>query len=111
MNVGITSAMSSIWVVGSASTLRKDKHWKNLIENAEQRNALYKFSKPYTDFFSDANITSMEIKKAIPELKEGPGDDIGMDMAIDVNVYAEQVENQVWENEDAEGFNEGGDDK
>ncbi|KAK1384450.1 putative helicase MAGATAMA 3 [Heracleum sosnowskyi] len=82
MNVGITRARSSVWVVGCASTLRKDKHWKNLIESAEQRNALYKVSKPYTDFFSDANITSMEIKKAVTELKEGPEDDIWLLMLM-----------------------------
>ncbi|WOH14135.1 hypothetical protein DCAR_0933651 [Daucus carota subsp. sativus] len=40
MNVGITRARSSVWVVGSASTLRKDEHWKNLIESAEKRNLI-----------------------------------------------------------------------
>ncbi|KAK1374132.1 tRNA-splicing endonuclease positive effector (SEN1) [Heracleum sosnowskyi] len=107
MNVGITRARSSVWVVGSASTLRKDKHWKNLIESAEQRNALYKVSKPYAEFFSNANIASMEIKKAVPELKEGPGYDIGTDMDIDVNVNdAEGFDEGGY----AEGFDEGGDD-
>ncbi|KAK1402324.1 putative helicase MAGATAMA 3 [Heracleum sosnowskyi] len=110
MNVGITRARSSVWVVGSASTLRKDEHWKNLIESAEKRNALYKVSKPYADFFSDANIASMEIKKAAPELQEGPGDDIGVDMTIDVNVDDGQADNQDWGGGDAEGFDGAGDD-
>ncbi|XP_074381844.1 putative helicase MAGATAMA 3 [Apium graveolens] len=110
MNVGITRARSSVWVVGSASTLRKDEHWKNLIESAEKRNALYKVSKPYADFFSDANIASMEIKKTAPELPEGPGDDIDVDTAIDVNVNDGQVDNQDWGGGDAEGFDGAGDD-
>ncbi|KAH6772481.1 P-loop containing nucleoside triphosphate hydrolases superfamily protein [Perilla frutescens var. hirtella] len=43
MNVGITRARSSVLVVGSASTLRVDDGpWSNLIENAEQRNVLFK---------------------------------------------------------------------
>ncbi|KAL1802102.1 hypothetical protein ACET3Z_030749 [Daucus carota] len=110
MNVGITRARSSVWVVGSASTLRKDEHWKNLIESAEKRNALYKVSKPYADFFSDANIASMEIKKTVPELQEVPNDDIGFDMAIDVNVDDGPADVQDWGGGDAEGFDGAGDD-
>ena len=29
-------------VVGSASTLKTDEHWKNLVESAEKRNVLLK---------------------------------------------------------------------
>ncbi|KAL1802097.1 hypothetical protein ACET3Z_030744 [Daucus carota] len=110
MNVRITRARSSVWVVGSASTLRKDEHWKNLIESAEKRNALCKVSKPYADFFSDANIASMEIKKTVPELQEVPIDDIGFDVAIDVNVDDGPANVQDWGGGDAEGFDGAGDD-
>ncbi|KAK7852315.1 putative helicase magatama 3 [Quercus suber] len=37
MNVGITRAKSSVLVVGSSSTLRRDEHWNNLVESAENR--------------------------------------------------------------------------
>ncbi|KDP29174.1 hypothetical protein JCGZ_16563 [Jatropha curcas] len=46
MNVGITRAKSTVLVVGSASTLRTDEHWNNLVESAEKRDFLFKV---YTD--------------------------------------------------------------
>lgn len=50
----------------------------------------------------------MEIKKTAPQLPEGPGDDIDVDMAIDVNV--DDGQNQDWGGGDAEGFDGAGDD-
>ncbi|KAF5745085.1 helicase MAGATAMA 3-like isoform X1 [Tripterygium wilfordii] len=61
MNVGITRAKSSVLVVGSASALRNDGQWNNLIESAEKRNVLFKVSKPYASFFSDENMKAMEV--------------------------------------------------
>ncbi|GMG98866.1 hypothetical protein Nepgr_000706 [Nepenthes gracilis] len=63
MNVGITRARSSILVVGCASTLKRDKHWNNLLESAEKRNCIFKVSKPYTSFFRDESLKSMEVKE------------------------------------------------
>ncbi|CAI0375634.1 unnamed protein product [Linum tenue] len=72
MNVGITRAKSTVLVVGSASTLRRDEHWRNLIESAEKRNVLFKVSKPYASFFSDSNLEAFTVKKTIhSELLEG----------------------------------------
>ncbi|PSS19095.1 Helicase [Actinidia chinensis var. chinensis] len=42
MNVGITRARSSVLVVGSASTLKRDKHWKSLLQSAEERYSVFK---------------------------------------------------------------------
>lgn len=67
MNVGITRARASVLVVGAADALRKDEHWKNLIESAEERNFLFKVSKPYTEFFSDNSLASMMAEEAMPE--------------------------------------------
>lgn len=79
MNVGITRARASVLVVGSASTLKKDEHWNNLLESAEKRNCLLKVSKPYTAFFSDENLKSMVAKdQSMPEDAEGG-------MAVDNN--------------------------
>ncbi|KAK2992800.1 hypothetical protein RJ640_009097 [Escallonia rubra] len=84
MNVGITRARSSVLVVGSATALKVDKHWQNLIESAERRSALFKVSKPYTDFFSDANLKSMEVESMVakPEIPLA-------DMEINVPVSVE----------------------
>ncbi|KAF5781649.1 putative P-loop containing nucleoside triphosphate hydrolase, DNA2/NAM7 helicase, helicase [Helianthus annuus] len=67
MNVGITRARASVLVVGSADALRKDEHWKNLITSAEERNCLFKVSKPYADFFNDDSLASMRVEEAVPD--------------------------------------------
>ncbi|KAL0384527.1 UNVERIFIED_CONTAM: putative helicase MAGATAMA 3 [Sesamum radiatum] len=85
MNVGITRARASVLVVGSASTLKRDDHWKNLVESAEQRNVLFKVSKPYNDFFSDANLKLMEVKESMQEKPEGPPEEMDIDVPIDAN--------------------------
>lgn len=73
MNVGITRAKSSVLVIGSASTLRNDKHWKSLIESAEQRNCFFKVSKPFSSFFSDENLEAMMVKDDQAEMTDGTG--------------------------------------
>lgn len=85
MNVGITRARSSVLVVGSVSTLKRDDHWKNLIESAEKRNMLLKVSKPYAEFFNDANLKAMEVKESIPERTEVPLEDMEVSIAVDGN--------------------------
>ena len=52
----------------------------------------------------------MEIKKTVSELQEVPIDDIGFDMAIDVNVDDGPSDVQDWGCGDAEGFDGAGDD-
>ncbi|OMO92078.1 putative helicase MAGATAMA 3 [Corchorus olitorius] len=60
MNVGITRAKSSILVVGSASTLKNDEHWNNLVESAEKRDCFFKVAKPYASYFNDEYLESVE---------------------------------------------------
>lgn len=59
--VEITRAKSSILVVQSVLTLRKDKHWSNLMESAKE-NRLLEVS-DYDKFFSDENLKSFAFKK------------------------------------------------
>ncbi|XVE94014.1 hypothetical protein REPUB_Repub01dG0243700 [Reevesia pubescens] len=61
MNVGITRAKSSVLVVGSASTLKNDEHWSNLVESAEKRGCLFKVAKPYASFFRDEYLESIKV--------------------------------------------------
>ncbi|XP_047938068.1 probable helicase MAGATAMA 3 isoform X1 [Salvia hispanica] len=113
MNVGITRARSSVLVVGSASTLRGDDHWKNLIENAEKRNVLFKVSKPYADFFSEASLESMRVV-ANPESPAAPMevDDNENALPIDINGGVDPGEADWGGDDDDGGFDEdgGGDD-
>ncbi|TMW99555.1 hypothetical protein EJD97_002376 [Solanum chilense] len=81
MNVGITRARSSVLVVGSASTLRKDARWQNLVESAEKRNALHKVSKPYAEFFSQENLKLMKVEEA-HDKHEAPPEDMDIDVPI-----------------------------
>jgi senataxin len=71
MNVGITRAKSSVLVVGSAATLKSDPLWKNLIESAEQRNRLFKVSKPLNNFFSEENLETMKLTEDM-EIPDAP---------------------------------------
>eukprot|EP00252_Welwitschia_mirabilis_P021527 TRINITY_DN5542_c0_g1_i1.p1 TRINITY_DN5542_c0_g1~~TRINITY_DN5542_c0_g1_i1.p1 ORF type:complete len:621 (+),score=147.92 TRINITY_DN5542_c0_g1_i1:2-1864(+) len=59
MNVGITRARTSMLVVGSASTLMQDEHWRNLIQCARNMKQFFKVSKPYHLFFSNENLPAM----------------------------------------------------
>lgn len=71
MNVGITRARSSVLVVGSASTLMQDDHWKNLVQSAKERGCYFKVTKPYASFFSDANLESLRVQsKAEKKIQE-----------------------------------------
>nr|XP_043622899.1 probable helicase MAGATAMA 3 [Erigeron canadensis] len=89
MNVGITRARASVLVVGSAEALRQDEHWKNLITSAEERNFLFKVSKPYTEYFNDDNLASMAVEEPVSETL-GP-DDMDMEaLGYDLGMEADQ---------------------
>ncbi|XP_009615515.1 probable helicase MAGATAMA 3 [Nicotiana tomentosiformis] len=107
MNVGITRARSSVLVVGSASTLRRgDKHWQNLVDSAEQRNALYKVSKPYDEFFSQENLKLMEVE-AMHDKPEAPPEDMDVEVPVDgTAVEADPVQPE--ENDWGDAGEEGG---
>ncbi|XP_052203750.1 probable helicase MAGATAMA 3 isoform X2 [Diospyros lotus] len=111
MNVGITRARSSVLVVGSVSTLKRDKHWKSLVESAEQRNSLFKVSKPYKEFFSDESLKSMAASEAKPEPTGAPLTETEVD--IDAPAYgntgdADQVAMDDYGDGDGDGYDGGG---
>ncbi|KAK3142623.1 hypothetical protein QOZ80_4BG0349090 [Eleusine coracana subsp. coracana] len=66
MNVAITRARSAVLVVGSASTLKQDKHWSNLVESAKERDRYFKVSKPLTVFFAEDNLKTMKVERLPP---------------------------------------------
>lgn len=68
MNVAITRARSAVLVVGSASTLKQNKHWNNLVENARERNCYYKVPKPFGTFFDEDNMKTLKVGKKTPKL-------------------------------------------
>lgn len=57
MNVALTRARSSLFILGNATSLKQNKHWRGLIETARDRNM-------YTDVdkstFKDVRVTKQE---------------------------------------------------
>ncbi|KHN22924.1 Putative helicase [Glycine soja] len=102
MKVGITRAKSAVLVVGSASTLRRSEQWNKLVENAEKRNCFFKVSQPYSSFFSDESLTSLQTKVAEPSQVTGPVDTLDNDVQSD-NAAAFDVQAQAEDNDDGEG--------
>lgn len=47
MNVALTRARFSLWIVGNAATLQGSSHWAALLSNARERQVLYPVKKPY----------------------------------------------------------------
>ncbi|KAG1369817.1 hypothetical protein COCNU_15G001830 [Cocos nucifera] len=111
MNVGITRARSSVLVVGSASTLMQDDHWKNLVKSAQDRKCYYKVGKPYGAFFNDANLTKLRAED--PRKKKAQMvDELHSEMAVMENTAVDNVDDNAEGNEDygMEGDGGGNDD-
>ncbi|KAI0518870.1 hypothetical protein KFK09_006307 [Dendrobium nobile] len=51
MNVALTRAKISLWIVGNARTLQTNPHWAALVQNAKERNLFISVVKPYDSFF------------------------------------------------------------
>jgi senataxin len=67
MNVGLTRAKSSLWVLGNSGSLVKGQYWRKLVEDAQARdcyttgNIMTMLAKPSDAFpASDLNTSSME---------------------------------------------------
>ncbi|KAI3853074.1 hypothetical protein MKX03_020069 [Papaver bracteatum] len=95
-------------VVGSASTLKKDKHWNSLVESARARGCLFKVKKPYPSFFSDDNLESMKVVESQVERIEGHMNDMENNATMDVNPMVEDVDQGNVDDEDG-GDGDGGD--
>ena len=52
INVGLTRARSSLFVVGAAESIKGDDRWGSLVESARRRNCALTPSKPYRDFLN-----------------------------------------------------------
>lgn len=60
MNVALTRAKFSLWIVGNARTLQRNPHWAALIENAKERNLFISVSRPYISIFENLLSSSTE---------------------------------------------------
>eukprot|EP01018_Ginkgo_biloba_P027712 Gb_33974 [translate_table: standard] len=52
MNVALTRAKISLWIVGNARTLQQSPHWAALLKNVKERNLLFSVQRPYETIFN-----------------------------------------------------------
>ena len=66
MNVALTRAKFSLWILGNARTLQTNENWASLLKDAKERNLVTQVRRPYNNLIF--NSASHEIP---PD--EGPG--------------------------------------
>ncbi|XP_071712086.1 uncharacterized protein [Rutidosis leptorrhynchoides] len=52
MNVALTRAKHSLWILGNATTLQANKNWGALVNDAKDRNLVLSVTKPYVSTFN-----------------------------------------------------------
>lgn len=55
MNVALTRAKFSLWILGNARTLQTNQNWAALVKDAQKRNLVKTAKKPYKDMFKTAS--------------------------------------------------------
>ncbi|KAG1331997.1 hypothetical protein COCNU_02G019650 [Cocos nucifera] len=60
MNVALTRAKYSLWMVSNARTLQTNLHWAALIQNSKERNLFISVERPYKSIFGKALSSSRE---------------------------------------------------
>lgn len=51
MNVALTRAKHSLWIIGNARTLQTNPHWCALVNDARERNLFMSVARPYGSAF------------------------------------------------------------
>lgn len=60
MNVALTRAKLSLWIIGNAKTLRTNQNWAALIKNAKERNLVKTMARPYASNFKKSSLSSRQ---------------------------------------------------
>ncbi|KAL2539106.1 P-loop containing nucleoside triphosphate hydrolase superfamily protein [Abeliophyllum distichum] len=55
MNVALTRAKLSLWILGNSRTLRTNQTWASLVEDAKARNLIISGTRPYSSMFKFAS--------------------------------------------------------
>ncbi|VAI19196.1 unnamed protein product [Triticum turgidum subsp. durum] len=88
MNVALTRARFSLWIVGNARTLQTNSHWASLLQNAKERNMLISVQKPYSLIFQNVHGTTHS------HLKQQKGNekaDMTNSRTVDAQLHKEHV--------------------
>ncbi|ONM56013.1 P-loop containing nucleoside triphosphate hydrolase superfamily protein [Zea mays] len=70
MNVALTRARLSLWIVGNARTLRINSHWNSLVCDAEERNLFVSIKRPYGLMFEKGQPHSRNTHRYTSHLKQ-----------------------------------------
>ena len=54
MNVALTRAKFSLWILGNARTLQTNRNWAALVKDAKERNLVISVKQPYESLFETA---------------------------------------------------------
>ncbi|KAG9449287.1 hypothetical protein H6P81_009252 [Aristolochia fimbriata] len=60
MNVALTRARLSLWIVGNAKTLQRNVNWAALLNNAKERGLVISVAKPYESMFRKHHSSSVQ---------------------------------------------------
>jgi hypothetical protein len=63
MNVALTRARNSLWVVGNSAALKRNPHWAELVSDATKRGLVVEARRPYSALFTPGG---KGMKKALP---------------------------------------------
>ncbi|XP_031384733.1 helicase SEN1 isoform X1 [Punica granatum] len=69
MNVALTRAKLSLWILGNARTLQTNRSWATLIEDAKARNLVIPVKMPYR-FMPENDLWSSELQNCSGEVSE-----------------------------------------
>uniref|UniRef100_M8BTR5 Helicase SEN1 n=1 Tax=Aegilops tauschii TaxID=37682 RepID=M8BTR5_AEGTA len=88
MNVALTRARFSLWIVGNARTLQTNSHWASLLQNAKERNMLISVQKPYSLIFQNVHGTTHSHLK---QQKENEKADMTNSRTVNAQLHKEHV--------------------
>ncbi|VAI34004.1 unnamed protein product [Triticum turgidum subsp. durum] len=88
MNVALTRARFSLWIVGNARTLQTNSHWASLLQNAKERNMLISVQKPYSLIFQNVHGTTHSHLK---QQKENEKADMTNSWTVNAQLHKEHV--------------------
>ncbi|KAK1434263.1 hypothetical protein QVD17_11183 [Tagetes erecta] len=73
MNVALTRAKHSLWILGNVRTLQTNKNWEALVYDAKDRNLVLTVQKPYVSMFSSfkSNCASDDIPRHLKSKERG----------------------------------------
>ncbi|KAF9612427.1 hypothetical protein IFM89_000175 [Coptis chinensis] len=89
MNVALTRAKLSLWILGNAKTLRTNQNWSALIKNAMERSLIKTMVRPYESMFKKSSSASRRKEESISGSDSKPSN-LG-EMVKDTSKYRGQT--------------------